>query len=115
MSLHPSHQEYLESLRERSVLAAHAFLAGEVSMIETVRILLGLLEQLDDPELEKSRTVLEGIVSDTDHLPIGPVREKWATAALVEADAEIVDAESVHTTIAAEACRAILDRLEPAD
>ncbi len=114
MSGGTSREQYLESVRQRIILAARSFLSADAALIETARELSTLLARVDDPELEEPRSTFRAIESDTDHLPVGGARDRWAPDALVKADSEIAEAESFHANDTAEACRSILNHLEPA-
>ncbi len=64
-----------------------------MGVIETARALYSLAvwtKVENEPEFILFRT----IESETDHLPVGPVREKWAAHALVREDIEIRTAEN---------------------
>lgn len=75
------------------------------------RELTTVLGNLDYPTLESARQVFVAIDSQTDHLPVGSVRELWSSKALAECDAELAEAEAVHATEVANACREVLNVL----
>jgi hypothetical protein len=79
-------------------------LGGRVGIIEGARQIsrycgghLGLDEP--DPDL----TAFARIDSETDHLPIGEVRQYWAPHALAKKDAEIVRCEALYRDSARQA------------
>ena len=113
-SEHPSREEYLNRVRERILACARSVLVREVEPLQGVRELTGLLSELGDPALEEARLALVGIDSQTDHLPLGSVRENWAAETLVDQDREIAEATDLLSTEIADACRELLNRLERA-
>jgi|GEM_PF-1639377 len=115
MTEHPSHDEYLASIRAQAVECARSVLAARMTLIEGVRRLVALLRELDDSVLKSVHTSLIAVDSETDHLPVGPAREVWAPAAVAEKNREVAEAEARHRVRVAEACRQILHHLELID
>lgn len=111
---HLTREEYLARVRERTAACARELLAGRLGVVEGVRRLVGLVSELDQPELESIRLVFVGVDSQTDHLPIGEVRRQWAPSSLAAVDAEHRDAEATLRTGVADACRQLLAALERA-
>ena len=70
------------------VRTARQMLSGELGIIEGSRLLRPLAVDLglDDGDPDFNEFVV--VDSDTDHLPIGPVRRYWAKEALEEKDRE---------------------------
>ena len=66
----------------------------------------------DSPALQDVLLVFVGVDSETDDLPLGSVRQ-WAPDALVERDRELAKAEALYANSVADACRRLLDLLEP--
>ena len=67
-------------------------LDGRMGVIETARALYPLAVWTrveNDPDF----TLFRAIESETDHLPVGPVRQKWAAHALAREDMKIRAAE----------------------
>jgi hypothetical protein len=78
--------------RQRAKEIAEAVLDGRTTILEAVRELVSLAHT-DAIADEDDRRLIIGIDSETDHLPIGRVREYWAADALEAKDAEIASAE----------------------
>jgi len=68
-----------------------------------------------DSVLKSVHTNLIAVDSETDHLPVRPVREVWAPAAVAEKNREVAEAEARHRVSVAEACRQILHHLDLID
>ena len=114
MREHLSREQYVESLRAKAQELALEVLSGRGSVIAAARLLAGLLSSLDSPALESARGVFVAVDSQTDHLPLGPVRALWAQEALAELDEEIAEAERTHAAEVADACRQVLNVLQGA-
>jgi len=90
---------------------ARDILEGRTSMIEGVRHLTVLASRLaevvwHDPVLG----TFAAVDSETDCLPVGPVRELWNSEALREQDVEIAQAELFYRAKVENACRDLLAR-----
>jgi len=93
--------------RQRVREVAQAVLEGRTTVLEAIRELCPLAHT-DAIANEEDRTLIIGIESETDNLPIGEVRKLWASDALKAKDAEISRAESLWTTQFREACKRIV-------
>jgi len=96
-----------DHLRAREV--AQAFLDGRTTVLEAVRQLVPLAHTDAVAELEDRRFII-GLDSETDHLPVGEVRNLWAPAALKEKDVAIARAEESCRADFLETCRRIVTR-----
>lgn len=64
-----------------------------------------------DPAQEDSDLLgMAGIESETDHLPLGPVRQYWEPEALRRKDAELAECETFFRDSAVKMCRALVER-----
>ncbi len=109
---HMSHEEYMRGQRERVVAIAEAILAGRVGIIEGSRALGSLRHDVTDEPFDPDFITFVAIGSDTDHLPVGVVREKWADSALAKKDKEIKKAEDFYRESALNGCRVLIERFE---
>jgi hypothetical protein len=97
--------------RREVVSAARSVLNGEIGIIEGARILTALsFRVVADWASDAEFRVLGVLNSETDHLPVGRVRELWDPAALAEKDAIIQRIEAVHRSEVEEACRRLIGR-----
>lgn len=96
--------------RAEAVAVATAVLDGSLSPILGARRLAGLRWQAGVPEDDQAFLTFVAIDSETDALPVGPVREHWATDALVRKEADIARAEAWALTTGANAFRALLHK-----
>ena len=55
------------------------------------------------------------IDSETDHLPIGEVRERWALESLARKDADIARSERMYEDLARTAAKELIARLSASD
>ena len=78
--------------RHRAKEIAEAVLDGRTTILEGARE-LSPLAHTDAIANEDDRKLIIGIDSETDHLPVGKVREHWAADALEAKDVEITIAE----------------------
>jgi hypothetical protein len=95
-----------EHLRAREI--AQAVLDGRTTVLEAVRQLVSMAHTDAVAELEDRRFII-GIESETDHLPIGKVRNLWAPGALKEKDLEIAHKEESYRDDFLEICRRIVN------
>ena len=98
--------------REQILGRAKNFLAGRAGVIETVRAISAVSDG-DDAALVDTIRILSAIDSETDTLPIGSVRDLWQSEALLRADREVTEAETLYRTAVVDACRTLVDLLEP--
>jgi hypothetical protein len=94
--------------RQRAIEVAKAVLDGRISTLEAVRELVPLANT-DAIRNEADRLLIIGIQSETDHLPVGDVRQLWAAEALREKDVEIARAEAVWKPKLVHACKRIVE------
>jgi hypothetical protein len=83
-------------------------LEGGTTVLEAARELVSLAHTDAIAELEDRRFII-GVASETDHLPVGEVRKRWAASALEEKDVEIARAEELYRTDFLETCRRIVN------
>jgi hypothetical protein len=104
--------EYRAIARAEMRDIAKRFLAGELGVIEASRALSPFWDMVSQEDLEPHIRAFVGINSDTDALPVGDVREYWASEALVGKDREISDAEAKWRDWGREAAEAIVQLLK---
>jgi hypothetical protein len=83
----------VEQARRAIAETARAMLAGRTPFIEGARSLIHLRWIAKLPEFDEDMLVFVGIDSETDALPLGPVRQHWAPTALDQLQPEIDRAE----------------------
>jgi hypothetical protein len=98
-----------EEAAARVVASAEALLAGRAGVIETAREMSRLRHMVDAARDVDFLTFL-AIETETDGLPIGPIRQFWTPAALAEIDSEIHDAEEANLDIAKDAARSLIGK-----
>ena len=96
--------------RAEAVALATAVLDGSLSPILGARKLAALRREAGVPEHDPVFLTFVAIDSETDALPVGPVREHWATDALVRKEPDIARAEAWALTTGANAFRAVLHK-----
>jgi hypothetical protein len=89
---------------------ASAMLRGELGILEGSRLLVSLCSQVSALDHDPDFLCFVGIDSETDHLPLGDVRQHWEPDALASKDQEIRAAEAFYRDHAIAACRALLVR-----
>lgn len=83
---------------------------GRIAAIEGARAVLQFQALAEDCEAELD--VFRGVDSETDHLPVGPIRGKWTAEALRRKDLELTEANAAyqsHVVAAAQALRSKLN------
>ena len=98
------------SPQQRVVEVASAILRGELGVIEGSRLLCALRFRVSTLDHDPDFLPFVGIDSETDHLPIGEVRQLWASDALVRLAPEIQAAEDHWRQWAFTAAQRLLDR-----
>ena len=96
--------------QQRVVEVASAILRGELGVIEGSRRLCSLRFRVSSLDHDPDFTPFVGIDSETDHLPIGEVRELWAPEALVRLTPEIQATEDHWRQWAFTAAQRLIDR-----
>jgi hypothetical protein len=97
--------------RRRAVAAAEAILRGDLGVIEGARQLSTLSHDLvDDWTGDPDFLVFGALDTETDHLPVGKVRELWDPAALREKDSIVRRIEADARSAVEQACRNIVTR-----
>ena len=92
---------------------AQAMIDSRLGVVEGSRLLAGLRFEVCEEDFDPDFLPFVGIDSETDHLPLGKVREHWDPTALAEKDAELEKAETFDRDTALAACRALLIRFRP--
>ena len=97
---------------ERQVAAlAQSILDGGASLVASAQQMEKLLYWLHlDPNQDPDAADFRLISSETDHLPVGPERQYWATEALASKDIEIAQAEAWARGFGLETCRRLVQR-----
>ncbi len=107
---HISHKEYVVRQRAKVASLATKILMKEMCMIEGAKEIIALRHELDVDETDKDILVFVLIVSETDALPIGKVRQLWAKDSLAEKEPEIQKAEQWAQEVGVDACRNLVER-----
>ena len=104
----------LVAARARVVEVARAILTGDLGVIEGSRQLMKVRLDVDPEQEDEDLLGMCGIESQTDHLPIGSVRQHWLPIALRQKDVEIAENEAFFRDSALAMCRALVERYSPA-
>jgi hypothetical protein len=104
-------EEHRRFLSGKIVAAARGVLSGELDVIAGARQLCGLGHQIG-ADRDADFTFFVGVESETDHLPVGGVRQHWSADALREKDAEIARAEASYRDRTFEICRRLIQRYD---
>ena len=114
MSSQTYNDEHRQFVSRKIVATAQSILSGEVGVVTGARQLCGLGHQIGadrDPDF----IFFIGIDSETDHLPIGEVRQHWNPEALRVKDVELADYEARVRERAFEACRSLIQKYDHGD
>lgn len=88
-------------------------LGGRIGAIEAARILCALLHQDSMIVSQTDFNTIRGVDSETDHLPVGGVREHWHPEYLRENDGEIARCEGLYRDHVRAICERILAGSQP--
>jgi hypothetical protein len=105
-----SDEEQLKLIRRKAIETAKAILEEKIGVIEGSRLMEKLLRQAAIPEDDSDLLSFMGIVSETDDLPVGEVRQHWSAEALKEEDIEIRRCEKLYRQVARKACVQVIER-----
>jgi hypothetical protein len=94
MSEKMSHGQYVLSVREQIAATAQAMLAGELRYLLGARKLAMLRHEAETKNDDADFMTFVSIDSETDDLPLGPVRALWDQSALVKLQPQIDEAEA---------------------
>lgn len=107
-------EDHWKFLSGKIVAAAHAILSGELgSIIAGARRLCALGHEIG-ADRDADFTFFVGLESETDHLPVGEVRQHWNAGALRELDVEIGRYEAFYRERAFEICRQLIQKYDHA-
>lgn len=104
-----THDQHVLSVRQRIVDTARAMIDRQLGFLAGARTLAALRFEIDAVDDADFR-IFVAIDSDTDDLPIGPVREFWDEAALQRLAPRIEAAEAWAREQGTSACAALIRR-----
>lgn len=101
---------WVDDAPERAIALARRVLRGELRVIEGCRALSSMRWEFG-ADMTDQFSPFVAIDSETDHLPVGAVRNLWAVEALARKDLEIDRCEELYRTQALEACSVLIECL----
>jgi len=97
--------------RQKVVAISQQLLAGQIGVIDAARQIDSLRgDRVAVDEFDPDFVTFLAIDSETDDLPVGTTRERWAADALAEKDVEIARCEELYRTPALEAASRLVAR-----
>ena len=105
-------EEYMAQKRSEVIHVSKDIIDKKISIIEGVRKLCALHHKISKDDFDTDFLIFAAIDSDTDHLPVGNVREHWSLNALEMKDKEICDVEDIYRDQVIEACKKLILRFE---
>ena len=102
-------EEHLQWLSNKIVEIARNILSGEVGIVAGARKFGGVRHQVGDDH-DPDFLFFTAVDSETDHLPIGEVRQHWNSEVLRAKDAELAAYEAEVRERAFEACRRLIQK-----
>ena len=103
-------EEYMAERRSEVVRVANRIVTGQSRIVEGSRELVRLRLEVVEDEFDPDFRIFVVVDSETDHLPLGKVRERWAPDALETKDEEIRRAEAAYRDEVLRSCRALVTR-----
>ncbi len=113
MHTHPSHHDYVQACRKQAVDLAAGIVAGSIPLLDGCHRLAALGHRVGVPYDDPNFRMFSVIESETDALPIGPIRKEWAPDALAELAPELLHAEAWARPMAMRACHSVIARFGP--
>lgn len=107
---HMTHEEYVLLARQKAVRIAAGILSGEAPVLEGCHSLAALRWEVGVDACDPDFLTFVMISSETDTLPIGAVRARWAPEVLARFELEIQSAIKWATTQALPACESVVQR-----
>ncbi|WP_444939989.1 DUF2489 domain-containing protein [Microbulbifer sp. ZKSA004] len=105
-----SRHEYIARQRQRAVEVAVGMLDGSIHYLEGAIELSSLRFEVGLAENDSDFVVFTGILSETDHLPIGSVRQYWSEEALDRHEPEIQKYVKWAKEVSLSECKSIIAR-----
>jgi len=102
-------EEHRQFLNGKIAAAARAVLSGELGIIAGARRLCSLGHEIG-ADRDADFTFFIYLESETDHLPVGDVRQHWNAEALRDKDPEIMRVEAFYRERAFEICRRLIQK-----
>ena len=102
--------ELIEEARTRFMKTAEGILDGSIGIVEGCRMMNEFIAFAELDIDEDDRMTFQSVESQTDHLPVGEVRNLWNEEALKKKDEEIKKAEIMFTGIVKDSCNFILNK-----
>ena len=84
------HIEYISQIKNKLLQTAQSMINGHINLIAGCRILTELRSQLDSAD-DRIFNCFQAVDSETDHIPIGDIREHYNQKFLEKADSELDD------------------------
>jgi len=109
MTIPSTNQTEILRAQNEVVFIAHSILSGTLGIVEAARQLAILAHRLAadrDPDF----TFFIGVDSETDHLPVGDVRLRWATDELRRKDEELRECEHFFRADALQVCQSLIQK-----
>jgi hypothetical protein len=105
-----THEEYVESVRERVASIARSMLEGHLCFLDGARQLASLRDEAAVRDDDADFMVFVAIASETDDFPTGSARQYWSKNALDKLDPAYKAAQSWAKRVGSEACEALIRR-----
>jgi hypothetical protein len=105
----PTRPDYRQTLHHAVIETAEAVIGGTLGPVDAARRFVGLAAELDALDDEDFRFFVE-LDSQTDHFPLGPVREHWSAGALEREDRACREFEADVREEASSHCRSLLTK-----
>lgn len=92
---------------------ATGIVAGSIPLLDGCHLLAALGDGVGVPGDDPDFRMFSLIESETDALPIGPIRKEWAPDALAELAPELLHADAWARPMAMRACHSVIARFGP--
>ena len=103
-------EQYMSEKRREVTNVAQLLRDKKINVVEGAMKLNALRHEVSQKDFDEDFMLFVAISSETDHLPVGHVREQYSSAALQKADAEIHDADKFYRSQVVVACEKLIAR-----
>lgn len=97
------------------VQIAEGIIAGTIGVVAGSRKLKALQWSVSKVDNDIDFRAFAGIDSESDHIPLGDVRKRWAPDSLKEKDEELKKIDGFYRSFAKKSCRALIKRFKRDD
>ena len=105
-----SHEEYVAMQRRRVAELARQILSGELDVLDGSSRIASLRGEIEIDLNDDDIMTFVGVMSETDHLPVGAEAQNWSHEALARKEPDVRRARAWATDIVRQPCANLVSR-----